>query len=84
MRDFYDGQGRTKVFGPNIDVRQDQKSAFTNFIYIMLNRVLKSQIMFEGKAPKRFESGAYTKYVSILNRFATQPSDIRWGFKTRF
>jgi hypothetical protein len=30
----------------------------------------------------RFKSGAYTEYVSILNRIATQPSDTRWGFET--
>ena len=57
----------------------------------------KSQIVFEGKASIRFESGAYTQYVSILNRIgmhlsviksmriplfgATQPSDTRWGFE---
>ena len=32
--------------------------------------------MPSGKAPIRFKSGAYTKYVSILNRIATQPVGI--------
>ena len=41
----------------------------------------KSQVVFEGKASNRFESGAYTKYVSISKRFATLPSDTRWGFE---
>jgi hypothetical protein len=31
----------------------------------------KPYIVFEGKASNRFESGAYTKYVSISKRFAT-------------
>jgi hypothetical protein len=42
----------------------------------------KPQIVFEGKASIRFKSGAYTKYVSILKRIATQPSDTRWDFET--
>jgi hypothetical protein len=48
----------------------------------MMEVVSKPQVVFEGKASMRFESGAYTKYVSILNRIATQPSDTRWGFET--
>jgi hypothetical protein len=32
--------------------------------------------MPSGKASIRFKSGAYTKYVSILNRIATQPVGI--------
>ena len=47
-----------------------------------LEVVSKPQIVFEGKASIRFESGAYTEYVSILNWIATQPSDTRWGFET--
>jgi hypothetical protein len=38
--------------------------------------------MFKGKASMRFKSGAYTKYVSILNRIATQPLDVRCNFET--
>jgi len=44
--------------------------------------VSKPQIVFEDKASIRFKSGAYTQYVSILNRIATQPSDTRWDFET--
>ena len=44
----------------------------------------KPQVVFEGKAPIRFGSGAYTEYVSISKRIATQPSDTRWGFETTF
>ena len=44
--------------------------------------VSKSQIVFEGRASIRFKSAAYTQYMSILKRIATQPSDTRWVFET--
>ena len=46
--------------------------------------VSKPQVVFAGKASKRFESGAYFRYVSISKRFATQPPDTRWGLETIF
>ena len=43
--------------------------------------------MLKGKASIRFNSGAYTQYVSILKRIAPQPLSVRCifeiGFKTR-
>jgi hypothetical protein len=44
----------------------------------------KPHLVFEDKASIRFESGAYTKYVSISKGIATQSSDIRWGFEATF
>ncbi len=44
----------------------------------------KPQVVFEGKAPIRFGSGAHTEYVSISKRTAKQPSDARWRFETTF
>ena len=49
---------------------------------MIIEVVSKSQVAFEGKASIRFESGAYSGYVSISKRIATQPSDTRWGFET--
>jgi hypothetical protein len=50
--------------------------------FYYLEVVSKPQVVFEDKASIWFKSGAYTQYVSILNRIATQPSDTRWGFET--
>ena len=44
--------------------------------------VSKPQIVFEGKAQSESKAQHTRKYVSILSRFATQPSDTRWGFET--
>jgi len=68
----------------NYNIAAGKPLPLTIVSFILLNRALKAQIMFECKAPKLFKSGAYTKYVSILKRFATPPSDIRWAFKARF
>jgi hypothetical protein len=44
--------------------------------------VSKPQIRSKGKAQAYRESAAYTGYVSIYRRPATQPLGLRWGFKT--
>jgi hypothetical protein len=38
---------------------------------------LKNKIRVQGKARNSRKSGAYTSYVSILNRFATPPWALR-------
>jgi hypothetical protein len=47
-----------------------------------LEVVSKCQIRLDSKALIRYRSGAYTQYVSILNRITTQLSGLRWGFET--
>jgi hypothetical protein len=44
--------------------------------------VSKLQIAFESKAQADEKAQHTFKYVSILKRFATQLSDVRWGFET--
>jgi hypothetical protein len=46
--------------------------------------VSKLWLTFKGKASMRFKSGAYTLYVSILNRIPTQPLDVRCIFEAVF
>ena len=59
------------------------KSNFSVF-EIIVKLILKFQIMVEGKAQTDLKAEHTRKYSSILNRFATQYSAIRWTLKISF
>jgi hypothetical protein len=46
-----------------------------------LEAVAKPQIAFDGKARADEKAQHTREYVSILKRFSTQPSGVRWGFE---
>ena len=49
---------------------------------IKVEVVSEPQIMFESKAQTDSKTEHTRQYVSILNWFGTQLSDIRWGYET--
>ena len=53
---------------------EDDEFRMMNFKFEVVSKL---QITSKDKAPIRFKSGAYTEYVSILNRIATQYLGVR-------
>jgi hypothetical protein len=89
----------TKIININNKICVHRVAHYTcDALHENIEMVSKPQIVFESKASIRFKSGAYTQYVSILNRIgmhlsviksmriplcgATQLSGTRWGFET--
>jgi hypothetical protein len=47
---------------------------------MVLEAIAKPQIAFDDKARADEKAQHTREYVSILKRFSTQPSGVRWGF----